>query len=204
MLVTQFNEQFPYITLEEVYDEEELSIIWEELNFLCYKKNFLPPEESGTAKENGEILKRNNCIWLDKFYSDRKHSNILHINKKIIDHNIQDTIFKNNPSWFFQSIDIGSYHTLLSYYESGDYYKPHKDSSLVTCVTWFYKEPKKFDGGNFLLYLNDEAFFIEVKNNMAVIFPSCITHSVTEIKMDQDYCNNKNGRFCMTQFLHAA
>lgn len=204
MLVKHFDGEFPYISMENVYDEDELSIIWEELNFLCYPKNFLPPEKSGTAKKNGEILKRNNCIWLDKFYSDREYSNILKLNKKIIEIDMQEKIFMGNPSWFFQSIEIGSYNTLISYYENGDYYKQHKDQSLATCLTWFYKEPKKFKGGDLLFYLGDDIFFIEIKNNMSIIFPSCITHSVTNIEMNDDECHKKNGRFCMTQFLHAA
>ena len=204
MLVNHFNGEFPYITIENVYDSDEQEVIWEELNFLCYKKNFLPPDKSGTARDNGEILKRNSCIWLDEFYSDRKHSNILELNRKAINFESQEKIFRGNKSWFFQSAEAGNYNTLLSYYENDDYYKPHKDRSLITCLTWFYKEPKRFQGGDLLFHLNGDIFFIEIKNNMMVMFPSCITHSVTPVKMNEEECNNKNGRFCMTQFLHAA
>jgi len=93
MLVNHFNGEFPYITIENVYDSDELEVIWEELNFLCYKKNFLPPDKSGTARDNGEILKRNSCIWMDEFYSDRKHSNILELNRKAINFESQEKIF---------------------------------------------------------------------------------------------------------------
>jgi len=202
MIITHFNGLFPYITIENIYDDDELYLIWEELNFLCHNKNFLPPEKSGTATDEGKILKRNKCIWLDDFYSDRKNSNILELNKKAISLDNQEKIFRKNTSWFFKNIEPRRYNTLISYYENDDYYHPHKDCALVTALTWFYKEPKKFRGGDLLLHYDKEAFMIEVKTNIMVLFPSCITHSVTKIQMKEEDCNKKNGRFCMTQFLH--
>ena len=88
---------------------------------------------------------------------------------------------------------------MISYYENNDYYKSHTDLALLTSLTWFFKQPKKFKGGN--LTFTDYNVTIEVNANCTVIFPSCIKHEVSELTMKEEDLNNLNGRICMTQFF---
>ena len=49
---------------------------------------------------------------------------------------------------------------------------------------------------------NDHQERIELQNNRMLIIPSFIDHEVIEVKMDNKYCGNHLGRFCITQFIH--
>ena len=200
MDICHFNDSFPFIVIKNLYDEQELNLIWEELNFLCYPEKFLEPIESSSAlTPDGEVLKQNNCLFLESTYTERKLSNILTVNRKIF--NYYDDIFGSSNSWFFNQFECKRDTTLISYYENGDYYKPHTDNAISTCLTWCFKSPKQFEGGNVSLFYGGDEITIEIENNKCLIFPSMITHSVEKISMNDENLNKKLGRFCITQFL---
>jgi Rps23 Pro-64 3,4-dihydroxylase Tpa1-like proline 4-hydroxylase len=196
------NNQFPYVTISNTYDNNELKDIWEELIFLFDSNKFIEPNEKISAVDgHGEYSKNNLSAFLDDIYSNnRKQSKILNTNRKIFTN--FDLIFNYHSSWFFKNFKCSNDYTLMSYYENGGFYKPHKDSATVTVLTWFYKEPRKFLGGDLYLTCNGTTIKEELQNNKTVIFPSMITHSVSEVKMGLKDQNEKFGRFCMTQFLH--
>ena len=194
---------FPFIEIENVYDEHELNLIWEELDFLCYSNKLKGPEETASAfsldeNQNKVLTKQNKGLFLDALYTDRDISSILTVNRKLFKN--LDNIFLNSPSWFYKNCVINDDFTLVSYYETEDYYNKHKDNCGISVLTWFYKEPKKFEGGDLLFPDFDGK--INVRNNHAVIFPGMINHSVTKVIMNDEDLNKKYGRFCMTQFLH--
>ena len=163
--------------------------------------------------------KKNKGIFLDNLYQERKYSNILTVNRKLYQN--FNNITSNCKSWWFKCI-TGSFNiidrdtTLVSYYEDSDYYKSHWDSCIVTTLTWIYKEPKVFTGGDLIfnsenispsnfqhpLNLMGSPEKIEVKNNRMVVFPSMVPHQVIPIKMDSNYKNKGMGRFCITNFLN--
>lgn len=189
---------FPYILIDDFYTEIEISLIWEELLFLCYPHKLKRSSiENGGAFSNGRLLKHTNSEYIDNFYLHREYSNILTVNRKIFDY--FDDIFDKHDSWFYKNQSFNQDFTQVSYYENGDEYEAHKDNSMVTCLSWFYKEPKRFEGGN--LFFPENNLEIEVLNNRMVIFPSHIYHSVSKIKIDSLYRNKKYGRFCISQFL---
>lgn len=201
MKINQYDDAFPYVIIDDVYNDKQLDLIWEELNFLCNNDNFMSPDHPDleTATSGDVILKNNKSLWLDTFYSKRISSNILNLNRVLF--NYYPNIFQNHSSWIFKNFDCSKDTTLLSYYENGGYYKKHKDNSFFTALTWFFKEPKKFVGGDLQLIFENKIFEFEVKNNQTLIFPSIIPHEVTEVKMSKEHQNKKMGRFCMTQFL---
>lgn len=202
MNIKYFNNKFPYTIIDNFYDDRELDLIWEELNFLCYYDKLDSPEQTGSAfdfnfeTQTKEHLKNNYGFFLDDIYLKRSLSNILKCNRKIFDNK---QVFENHPSWFFKHFSCNHDRTLLSYYENNGIYKFHSDSAYVTCLSWFYKEPRVFSGGN-LEFETGET--IELKNNRFILFPSMIKHSVTKISMEENYSNKKLGRFCITQFLY--
>ena len=111
----------------------------------------------------------------------------------------KEEIYNNHPSWFFKNIYFNQDNTLLSYYENGNYYHSHTDKAFLTCLTWVFKQPKKFEGGN--LTFTDYDITIEVNTNCTVIFPSCIKHEVSKISMKKEDLDDLNGRICITQFF---
>jgi Rps23 Pro-64 3,4-dihydroxylase Tpa1-like proline 4-hydroxylase len=200
MKIEVFETPFPYIRIYDFYTDEELELIWKEFNFILNYNILKGPEKTGTAKDedSGVILKNNLGIFLDSFYSDRESSNILRVNRKIFK-TIQG-ISDASDHWFLKNFRSNHDTTLISYYENSDYYHKHPDDSLGTCLTWFYKEPKSFEGGNLLF--EDYGIEIEVKNNCLIFFPSIIPHTVSEVKMDKKYFGKFMGRICMSQFIN--
>jgi Rps23 Pro-64 3,4-dihydroxylase Tpa1-like proline 4-hydroxylase len=188
---------FPFIEIENFYDDVEMSLIWEEINFLYYDHKI--ETSYGSAEDfDGSPLKNNRCIYLDEFYEDKRNmSNILMINRKLFEN--RDKIFETHPSWFFREIDIQSDETSFSYYENDEEYKSHKDAFTITCLFWTFKQPKRFQGGKFIF--TDYNYEVEVKNNKMLIFPSCIMHEVTPVKIDEMYRGKKMGRVCISNFL---
>lgn len=202
MNVQHISNPFPYIIVRDLYDSGQLESIWEELKFLGHTQKLSGPADTGSAtkpmegSEEKKYLKQNNGVWLDNVFADRKYSNILQINRKLFA--LREIIWMNHPHWYFHQDGLLKDTTLISYYENTDYYHTHKDTAYFTAITWFFKEPKKFKGGNF--YFDDYDIEIEVENNKMVIFPSVINHSVDELKMSSQDLNKNLGRYSMVQF----
>lgn len=190
---------FPYIRIFDFYSDEELKLIWEELEFILNYRIIDGPEKTGTAIQDGIILKQNKGIFLDNLYLDRNTSNILTINRNLF-LTIVNIINEYDFGIFNNSLRCINWDTtLISYYENSDHYKKHYDISSFTCLTWFFKKPKKFSGGD--LFFPNFNLKIEVEDNSLILFPSCVDHEVSEVKMNPEDMGKKLGRVCMSQFM---
>lgn len=196
----QIEKPFPFMEIRNLYNEDELKLIWQELEFLNCLDKLEPPEKTGSAKdaETEILLKRNTGLFLDEIYYKRNISNILTLNSKLFSKEILTPF--SEISFGYETIKkTNCDRTLISYYENGGYYKPHEDKSIFTAVTWFFKEPKAFTGGDF--YFTDYNIKVEIENNMSVLFPSFVKHAVDKIILP-----NQNlvgyGRYSMTQFCY--
>lgn len=190
-----------FITFEDIFNDIELKSIWKEADFLCDENKMMDPEKTGSATNDGIIIKRNKGIWITNLYS-REISNYLSLYKKGLNeiYKERDNLTKIdiNLKLFFQT-NYDS--TLLSYYEDQDYYHPHVDKASYTYVFWLYKTPKRFSGGD--LTFPELNYKVTAKSNMAVLFPSWIDHEVDKIEMyDKMDRFNSNGRFCFSTFFH--
>ena len=145
-----FVEPFPHLIFKNFYNQEELDLIWEELNFLCYptKLRRATAQSGGAQTPEGTLLKLNYHSYLDGLYAFRDMSNILMVNRKLFGNGYE--IFRQHDSWFFKNLHINKDNTQVGYYEENDEYKTHIDSSTVTSLTWLYKEPKRFTGGDLI------------------------------------------------------
>ena len=192
-----YNEPFPYILIDDFYNQSELDGIWEELDYLCHPKRMGRSSiKRGAATIEGQSIKNTWDMFLDTFFISRDSSNILEINRKLIN----QEIFKNHPHWLFNHLDaLNEDNTQILYYENNDEYKPHRDLARLTGITWFYREPKKFTGGNLIFPRFDME--IECKHNRVILFPSSIYHGVEKVSMEEKDMGKKLGRFTMTQFI---
>ena len=61
---------FPHLIFHNFYNDEELDLIWEELNFYTKKDKLFE------ARDYGGIPERTNskALWLDQVYSDKYRS----------------------------------------------------------------------------------------------------------------------------------
>jgi len=192
-----FEEPFPHLIVENFYNDTELELIWEELDF--YTKD----GKLFDAKDYGGIVDKTNskAIQLDHLYAGdyRKISNILTVNRKVFDGNILDTF-----SDIHDCCDIARWcnHdiTKVRYYHDGDFYEPHTDRCMQFLgFSYFYREPKKFQGGH--LIFPKYNYEIECKNNSIIYMPGWVEHGVSEVKISNSDYLEGYGRYAITSFF---
>ena len=192
-----FVEPFPHLIIKNFYNEDELKLIWEELTF------YTKPNKLLDAKDYGGAVNHTNAkaLVLDLIYKNKYRglSNILVVNRKIFDDQLLSA-FSN----LHDSCNIARYVnydcTKIRYYHNGEYYKPHTDRSIQFLgFTYFYKEPKKFTGGE--LYFPKYDYEYNCENNSLIIFPGWVEHGVSEVNIkDSDYYDGQ-GRYAITSFF---
>jgi Rps23 Pro-64 3,4-dihydroxylase Tpa1-like proline 4-hydroxylase len=200
--IALLQEPFPHAIIDDFYDEKELKLIWQELDFYTHPDKFVPASEIGGATRNGEKLPKHSGMQLDHLYdTNRKISNILTCNRKVFNKEVIEAFASLSP--LIWDIKEASYDiTIIKYYEDTDYYKFHRDGPRFTCLTYLHKEPKAFTGGD--LHFHQFDYTIPIVNNRLIFFTGCIDHASTPIVMNEEYKNNKYsgfGKYTITQFI---
>lgn len=104
----------------------------------------------------------------------------------------------------------------LTLHNDGGFYKAHRDNDLgpggrsrsITYVIYLFRTPRRFSGGDLILYdwnLANEGYVskftrIIPRNNSLILFPSSVWHQVTPVK-----CYNsefESGRFTINGWLN--
>ena len=197
IIADAFTDPFPHLIFHNFYDEEELDLIWEELNF------YTKPNKLFDVKDyNGVVgYTKSKAIQLDLVYSgmNRKLSNILEVSRKVFDDKILEP-FSNLSDCCSQAKFCNWNVTKVRYYHNNDYYKPHTDNYFqFLAFSYFYREPKKFCGGNLIFPKYDYEFTCE--HNSLIMMPSWVEHGVGKVKIeDSDYYDGF-GRYAITHFL---
>lgn len=201
-VVHKLAEPFPHLIVENMYNQEELDLIWEELNFLSKPHKFEHNDPGTDVDEQTKIPKsKSKSIVLDLLYNDRSTSNILNVNRKLFDGGYLQIFSQINAqckSILQQNQDI----TKIRYYENEDEYLPHVDIYNYTTITFFYKKPKMFNGGE--LFFPEYDYTFNCENNSLILFPSCILHAAKKITLNDNSYFSGNGRYSMMQFLTIA
>lgn len=192
----------PVVVIDDFYDEDAVEKIWNEICFLSNDDKLLDPSKTGSAwddidESEKRLKKKNKGIFLDEVYRQREVSNILIENRKVFSDVVVDKLVEIHPIFRYFRI-CNSDHTLLSYYENSDYYEPHFDSAFISICSWFYKRPKKFEGGSLSF---ENGLSVDCKFNRTTIFPSILNHAVDEIIIDEENKNKNLGRYTITQLL---
>lgn len=191
----------PFVQIDNTYTQDELDGILLELEFLRVSGGFLNPEQTESASRidsngNKVLLKNNTGVFLDDVYRDRNTSILLKHNRKLFSTELN---LSELPPVFKQFNRVNWDSTLISYYTNQDYYKAHMDNALFTMVTYLYKQPKKFLGGELLL--PETGHVLEPVFNRTYIFPSYMTHEVTAVQMNKEDADCGYGRYCVSNFL---
>lgn len=199
---TAYVSGLPVVVIDDYYDDQAVEKIWREIEFYSSQNNLKTPEHTGSAtsvSSDGSVsfLKQNKGIYLDQIYLDRNFSCILTENRKTFSQSvIQKLVDIHIIFKYLQNVNKDC--TLLSYYENSDYYKPHTDNSVITIVSWFYKEPKNFQGG--VLQIENQ-LEIQCLFNRTVIFPSMLHHAVTPVTIADEHLGKNFGRYTLTQLV---
>lgn len=195
-------QKMPVTVVDDFFDKPSIDRIWQELIFLNNSpKKLKLPENTGGAYDmvDGEkiYLKDNLAIGLDAVYFDRSMSSILEENRKVWSEEV--LIKLESLHCFYRFIRYSNKDsTLVNYYEKSHYYKPHMDEATVTCITFFYQQPKKFSGGDLII---DKHIKVECIPNRMVIFPSILHHEVEETTVSEEFLGKNFGRYSITQLM---
>ena len=102
-VITKIKDPFPYLKIENLYTEEELELIADELIFLNHKSKLEDPEFTGSAEDSsGNVLKENKGLFLDDLYK-RKEKEWVEKQKQIPNGNIKPG--EGTRSRFLKSAD---------------------------------------------------------------------------------------------------
>ncbi len=195
---------YPFLVVDNWYKPEEEKAVWKELDFISSqpREKTERAETTIVAKMDGIPLSHAFRYYIDDWYREeqRHRSNILNSMFKLRDQELHKYINKCIPyNRSYRSTNRDS--TLISYYENKDYYKPHHDTFAWTVLIWMVKEPRQFEGGDFIL--NDIDTEIKLKTNRAVLFPCCYKHSVSPIKFTNQPKEIGYGKYTITHFLYS-
>ena len=192
-----YRDPFPHMIVKNFYNESELKLIWEELDFYTKDGKLFDAHEFG-----GVVDKTNSkAIWLDKVFSKkyRNLSNILTANRKVFNKNVLEA-FGNVHDCCYIAKSCNYDTTKVRYYHNGDYYDPHIDKTVQFLgFSYFYREPKKFEGGELIFPKYDYKFNCD--NNSLIMMPGWVEHGVSQVKIqDSDYFDGY-GRYAITSFF---
>jgi len=200
-----YSDNLPHVLIiKNFYSEEEVNTIWKELETVHLMDKTQSKKIGGAESEHGP-LKKAIGKWI--YYEETPDNELLKISHKVKNH--ADIFTEYSDYYKDLKLDLCVSNVLISYYSNGGFYKPHTDFSYITACSYFFKEPKKFSGGNFLIkqrektYVSDPSKFdadIEIENNMIVIFPGHYLHQAKKVEM-----NSKDfgyGRYCISQFYN--
>tara|TARA_A100001515_G_C4510463_1_gene189913 strand:- start:93 stop:710 length:618 start_codon:yes stop_codon:yes gene_type:complete len=196
--------EVPFLVKENFLTEEEFSLVVKETEHLFpYLKD---GRTTSPATRDGNILKHNKGLfYYDHYENPRVSSPTVNIlTKKIFD----DDLYREFEPKVIGDMAAGINWTgmLLSYYENGDSYKPHWDSSVVTALYYFDIKPRKFMGGEFCLYDSvrretpNRMLPFQPVNNRLVAFPGSYMHEVKPVVMSERWMGKGHGRFCISIF----
>jgi Rps23 Pro-64 3,4-dihydroxylase Tpa1-like proline 4-hydroxylase len=189
----------PYLLIDDWFNKEEEQLVWQELEYYSSQQKMFRGEDSvAMALKDGTPLGKHYRLHLDDIYSQRNVSNIISLKEKkflnIEFYGLIENAFPMGRVFSQTNFD----NTLLSYYEDGDDYKKHFDNVFITILIWFYKEPKLFEGGDFIF--NDTNEKIQCKHNRLIAYPGYYYHSVEPVKMKTQE-KFKYGRYTITHFF---
>lgn len=195
----------PFFVIDNYYNEEEEKAIWKELEFY----NSIPREKIKRA-ETTIVAKDENGVAKSKAY--RHYLSEIYTQESYLYSNIHRFMYKGRTKQLHNYINkcmphgrsyitSNSDNTLISYYEENDHYKAHHDVSLWTVCTWFVKEPRLFDGGDF--DFPESEYEVKLKHNRSVYFPSCYLHRVSPVKFHTKPKEIGYGRYTITHFYNA-
>jgi Rps23 Pro-64 3,4-dihydroxylase Tpa1-like proline 4-hydroxylase len=202
MKIQLLKDPFPHVIIEDFYNEEELKLIWRELEFLTSPSKLLKSgKELATALnplDNSTYIANSYGITLDHIYPSRNISDILTIAQKVYEPLLIEKFASLHPLMGHIKY-INRDCTKIKYYEDETYYLPHWDTARFTSLNYFFKEPKQFSGGN--LNFPEFNYTIEIKNNMMVLFVGSILHQSTTLKSKDKVLFSGNGKYCISKFM---
>lgn len=191
-----YKDPFPHIIVNSFFWPAEQELLWRETEFL-FRKLKGPRDTKAAVDINGNYKKSGKGLFVDDVYTDRGYSDILELTLKLFREPEFKEAAKELGGYFDLWGKVDWHSTLLQYYDIGDHYSNHYDSSLFTCVHTFFQTPKQFYGGD--LEFTQHDMVMPITNNQSIIFPSIVEHKVTPVQATS--LQPLGGRFSLSNLL---
>lgn len=186
----------PFLIVDNFLTNEEYETVLSELDTVI-RPNLRRENTGGATDANGKSIKLTNACFIGDIYVDPRKSPTFNITHKFF----TDPVFHRklvNSHWMFEWFgQYGVEETMqFLYYDEKDTYGHHADNFNTTALLWLSKEPRGFEGGDFII---DKKHKIDFKNNRMVIFSLNMLHCVTPIKKTTEL--DGYGRYCVSKFM---
>jgi hypothetical protein len=193
------SDPFPHIIGTDVWDQNELDLIWEELNYFTKPGKFITPEDYGAIPGKTNAM----AIALDMIYpkGHTNMSNILGLKSTLLS-KIKSSILEwSNIHYSLKpTVNANQSITKLRYYHDGEEYKSHVDCPYAYLIfMYFHKVPKQFSGGE--LFFDDFDYEFSCDNNSLILIPGYVRHGVSEVSIQKTQYYQGYGRYCVSMFL---
>ena len=203
LMATVCESPFPHLILDNFYNEDELELIWQELNFYTLPNKLLPAKKFGgvvgKTESKGIILDSLYKNYSEKNINYRNISNILTVNRKLFTSGVLD-VFADIHDCCRTANMSNNDTTKVRYYHDGEGYEPHTDKGYqFLAFSYFYREPKKFTGGE--LFFPHYDYELPCDNNSMIIFPGWVEHGVREVSISDSEYFEGYGRYAITSFF---
>jgi len=169
---------FGYVVIDNLFSEDELNDINNELIHLDYIMN-LKSVKDIRLKDGAEGLLNGDGLTLDNVYANRDYSSILKYNRKLWSEEVVELFCSSHPANIHYALcNLDS--TFINRYTDSQGYKAHRDVSSFSSVTTFLKGG--ISGSKFIF--PEYNIEIETKHNQCIIFPSWVLHEATAIQTE--------------------
>jgi len=189
--------------LHNFYTQNEMDRIWKELEYLRSTDfGWRSPnpitnavdEKTGITKFQG-AKQFDFSLVFDKYqhHLATSKSNIYSLGKKLL--KWMDYL-ENKHEIYFMLKQINYHTAFVNYYnQDKSVYNSHKDLAVFTILSYFYKKPKNFTGGDLLV--EDRKY--KISNGFTIILPSWMDHGTTPVTI-KDKTKDDAGRYCIAHF----
>lgn len=195
MRISELVEGTHILCVENTYTNEELELVWMELSLL--ESALEQPDKTGGAVSlaDGHQLKSNRAVFLNRIYREPDSSPIWRKAVELTGQEMRDAYLRLHPCHCsFSAVNLLM--PLVSKYDDGDHYEEHQDKSLYTAITYLFREPRTFFGGDTTVRVGDNSVALPMISNTTYIFPGGYPHAVSPV--------TGGGRYAISTFMHFA
>ena len=192
----------PFVRTVDFLTSEQQELIWKHVQ--AHARTFSSSRIEGgqlrTEYRNSHVMKKDKLAAITPFFLDR----------------VLDTLAEVCPRIQISPFTPGRREIQLTMHLDGEFFKVHKDSAdsgiprtrRVTFVYYFHSDPRRFRGGDLLLFDTDlerdlctnKYTRIPPTNNSMILFPSDFYHQVTPVICESE--RFEHGRFTLNGWLH--
>ena len=166
-----------YIIIDNYYLDAELELIKQEIiELLKYRDE--PSGIASATNVDGSYKRKGTGIFIQELYKDYLNSSCIYrLSRKLFSKEIYEKVEPFNV--IYKHIRFNNKEgVLVSYYEDGDKYDAHEDTTTITAIS--FHKIGNVSGGSLVFPEFEE--IIEFKENRMVLFPGCVEHKVEEVK----------------------